>query len=58
MRVLGPEVGAVLADLHAEHRVDLHLGTDRAHGVRPSTADVFRAGAVDPDDAASTRDRG
>jgi 3-phenylpropionate/trans-cinnamate dioxygenase ferredoxin reductase subunit len=42
VRVLGPEVGAVFADLHIEHGVDLRVGTgveavvgtDRAQGVR------------------------
>jgi 3-phenylpropionate/trans-cinnamate dioxygenase ferredoxin reductase component len=42
VRVLGPELGAVFADLHTEHGVDLRLGTgvaqvvgsDRAQGVR------------------------
>ena len=48
VRVLGPEVGAVFADLHTEHGVDLHLGTgveavvgtDRAHGVRTTTGET------------------
>jgi 3-phenylpropionate/trans-cinnamate dioxygenase ferredoxin reductase component len=48
VRVLGPEVGAVFAELHTEHGVDLHLGTgveavvgtDRAHGVRTTTGET------------------
>jgi 3-phenylpropionate/trans-cinnamate dioxygenase ferredoxin reductase subunit len=47
VRVLGPEVGAMFADLHAEHGVDLRLdtgveavlGDDRAQGVRTADGD-------------------
>lgn len=49
VRVLGPDVGAVFAELHAEHGVDLRLGTgvaaivggDRAQGVRTADAEVI-----------------
>lgn len=48
VRVLGPQVGAVFADLHTEHGVDLHLGTgveavvgtDRAQGVRTTDGET------------------
>ncbi len=35
-RVMGPEIGAVYRDLHAEHGVELHLGTgvESLHGTR------------------------
>ncbi len=46
--VVGPEVGAVFADLHREHGVDLRfnetiesfLGTDRVTGVRTGSGDI------------------
>ena len=49
VRVLGPEVGAVFADLHTEHGVDLHVGTgveqivgtDRAQGVRTTDGETI-----------------
>jgi 3-phenylpropionate/trans-cinnamate dioxygenase ferredoxin reductase subunit len=41
-RVLGPEVGRVLADLHAEHGVDLRMGS----GVREIRGDGGRVAAV------------
>jgi 3-phenylpropionate/trans-cinnamate dioxygenase ferredoxin reductase subunit len=49
VRVLGPDVGEVFADLHAEHGVDLRLGTgveaivggDRARGVRTADGEVI-----------------
>ena len=48
VRVLGPEVGAVFAVLHAEHGVDLRLGAgveaivgdERAQGVRTTDGEV------------------
>jgi 3-phenylpropionate/trans-cinnamate dioxygenase ferredoxin reductase subunit len=48
-RVLGPEVGAVYRDLHAEHGVDLHLSTQieaivggaAARGVRTTDGSVI-----------------
>lgn len=66
-RVLGPEVGVVLRDLHVERGVELHLGrevtsivgTDRASGVRTSGGEVIEGdlvvvgvGAVPRDDLA------
>jgi len=53
-RVLGPEVGAVYRDLHAEHGVELHLGvgveslrgTAAAEEVRLSDGTVLPAEAV------------
>ena len=49
VRVLGPELGAVFADLHTEHGVDLRVGTgveavvgtDRAHGVRTTDGETI-----------------
>lgn len=49
VRVLGPEVGSVFANLHTEHGVDLRLGTgveaivgdDRAQGVRTTEGEVI-----------------
>ena len=67
VRVLGPEVGAVFADLHAEHGVDLRVGTgveevvgtDRAQGVRTTDGEtiagdliVIGVGAVPRDELA------
>lgn len=67
VRVLGPEVGAVIADLHTEHGVDLRggtgveavVGTDRAHGVRTTAGEtvegdliVIGVGATPRDDLA------
>jgi 3-phenylpropionate/trans-cinnamate dioxygenase ferredoxin reductase component len=67
VRVLGPEVGAVFADLHTEHGVDLRLGTgveevvgtDRATGVRTTDGEtiagdliVIGVGAVPRDELA------
>ena len=67
VRVLGPEVGAVFADLHAEHGVDLLVGTgveevvgtDRAQGVRTTDGEtiagdliVIGVGAVPRDELA------
>ena len=37
LRVLGPEVAAIFADLHREHGVDLRLGAT-LHGHRVATA--------------------
>jgi 3-phenylpropionate/trans-cinnamate dioxygenase ferredoxin reductase component len=53
-RVLGPEVGAIYRDLHAEHGVDLHLGVgidsiagaDGVEEVRLTDGTVLPAGAV------------
>lgn len=49
VRALGPEVGAVFADLHTDHDVDLRLGTgvagvvgtDRAEGVRTTDGETI-----------------
>jgi 3-phenylpropionate/trans-cinnamate dioxygenase ferredoxin reductase subunit len=49
VRVLGPEVGAMFADLHTEHGVDLRVGTgvdqivgtDRAQGVRTTDGETI-----------------
>lgn len=54
VRVLGPEVGAVFADLHTEHGVDLHLGTgvesvvgvDRAQGVRTTDGETIEGDLI------------
>lgn len=62
--VLGPEVGAVFADLHASHGVDLRLGTgveeivgtERAEGVRTNAGDVVAADLVVMGVGASPRD--
>jgi 3-phenylpropionate/trans-cinnamate dioxygenase ferredoxin reductase subunit len=53
-RVLGAEVGAVYRDLHADHGVDLRMGTgvegfsgsDRVEGVRLSSGEVLEADLV------------
>lgn len=53
-RVLGPEVGGVYRDLHAEHGVDLHLstqieaivGNDAAQGVRTTDGSVIEGDLV------------
>jgi 3-phenylpropionate/trans-cinnamate dioxygenase ferredoxin reductase subunit len=53
-RVLGPEVGAVYRDLHAEHGVDLHLSTQieaivggaAARGVRTTDGSVIEGDLV------------
>jgi 3-phenylpropionate/trans-cinnamate dioxygenase ferredoxin reductase subunit len=53
-RVLGPEVGAVYRDLHAEHGVDLHLSTQiesivgggAAQGVRTTDGSVIEGDLV------------
>lgn len=67
VRILGPQVGAMFADLHTEHGVDLRLGTeveaivgtDRAQGVRTTDGDeiagdlvVLGVGAVPRDELA------
>jgi 3-phenylpropionate/trans-cinnamate dioxygenase ferredoxin reductase subunit len=54
LRVLGPEVGAVFADLHVEHGVDLQVGTgveaivgtDRAQGVLTSTRETVEGDLI------------
>jgi 3-phenylpropionate/trans-cinnamate dioxygenase ferredoxin reductase subunit len=53
-RVVGPEVGAVFRDLHADHGVDLHLGVGveaivgdgRAEGVRTTDGKTLDADLV------------
>ena len=63
-RVLGLEVGGVYRDLHAEHGVDLHLGTkvegivgnDAASGVRTSDGSVIEGDLVVVGVGASPRD--
>ncbi len=53
-RVLGPEIGAVYRDLHAEHGVDLHLSTQieaivgnaAAQGVRATDGSVIEGDLV------------
>jgi len=50
LRVLGPEVAQVFADLHREHGVDLHLGT----GVRELVGADGRVTGVRLDDADGT----
>jgi 3-phenylpropionate/trans-cinnamate dioxygenase ferredoxin reductase component len=53
-RVLGPELGMVYRDLHAEHGVDLHLsthveavvGSDAAKGVRTTDGSVIEGDLV------------
>jgi 3-phenylpropionate/trans-cinnamate dioxygenase ferredoxin reductase subunit len=63
-RVLGPEVGGVYRDLHAEHGVDLHLstqieaivGNDAAHGVRTKDGSVIDGDLVVVGVGASPRD--
>lgn len=54
VRVLGPELGAVYRDVHAEHDVELHLGTgveaiagiERAEGVVTNAGELIRGDAV------------
>jgi 3-phenylpropionate/trans-cinnamate dioxygenase ferredoxin reductase subunit len=54
VRVLGPEVGAVFAEVHAEHGVDLRrdtgveavVGTDRAQGVRTTTGETVEGDLI------------
>ena len=63
-RVLGPEVGAVYRDLHAEHGVDLHLSTQveaivgggAARGVRTTDGSVIEGDLVVVGVGASPRD--
>lgn len=53
-RVLGPEISQVIADLHAEHGVDLRMGvgvdavegTTRVEGVRLANGDTLRTDLV------------
>jgi 3-phenylpropionate/trans-cinnamate dioxygenase ferredoxin reductase component len=62
--VLGPQVGAVFADLHAEHGVDLHLSTQveaivgdvAARGVRVTGGKVIEGDLVVVGVGASPRD--
>ena len=64
VRVLGPEVGAVFADLHTEHGVDLHLGTgvesvvgvDRAQGVRTTDGETIEGDLIVMGVGAAPRD--
>jgi 3-phenylpropionate/trans-cinnamate dioxygenase ferredoxin reductase subunit len=64
VRALGPELGAVFADLHTEHGVDLHLGTgveevvgtDRAHGVRTTTGETVEGDLIVMGVGAAPRD--
>lgn len=64
VRVLGPEIGAVFADLHTEHGVDLHLGTgveeilgdDRAQGVRTTGGEAIAGDLIVIGVGASPRD--
>lgn len=54
VRVLGPELGAIYRDVHADHGVDLRLGTGvaeivgagRAEGVRTQAGDVVEGDLV------------
>ena len=63
-RVLGPEIGRVYRDLHAEHGVDLHLstqidaivGTVAAQGVRTTDGSVIEGDLVVVGVGASPRD--
>ncbi len=63
-RVLGPEIGGVYRDLHAEHRVDLHLskqteaivGTVAAQGVRTKDGSLIEGDLVVVGVGASPRD--
>ena len=63
-RVLGPEVGGVYRDLHAEHGVDLHLSTQieaivgngAAQGVRTTGGSVIEGDLVVVGVGASPRD--
>ncbi len=45
LRILGPQVAKVFADLHTDHGVDLRCGAT-VTGIRPATADPSAAGAV------------
>lgn len=45
LRVLGPEMATVFANLHTDHSVDLRCGVTVA-AIRPATADRSAAGAV------------
>ena len=45
LRVLGPRLAGVFADLHRDHGVDLRCGVTVA-GIRPATADRSTVGAV------------
>jgi NAD(P)H-nitrite reductase len=64
VRVLGPEIGGVYRDLHAEHGVDLHLstqieaivGTVAAQGVRTKDGSVIEGDLVVVGVGASPRD--
>ena len=64
VRVLGPEVGGIYRDLHAEHGVDLHLstqveaivGTVAAQGVRTSDGQMIEGDLVVVGVGASPRD--
>jgi 3-phenylpropionate/trans-cinnamate dioxygenase ferredoxin reductase subunit len=63
-RVLGPEIGGVYRDLHAEHGVDLHLstqieaivGTVAAQGVRTKDGSLIEGDLVVVGVGASPRD--
>ncbi len=63
-RVLGPEIGVLYRDLHAEHGVDLHLsthideivGTVAAQGVRTADGSVIEGDLVVVGVGASPRD--
>jgi 3-phenylpropionate/trans-cinnamate dioxygenase ferredoxin reductase subunit len=63
-RVLGPELGGVYRDLHAEHGVDLHLSTkieaivggDAVQGVRTTGGSVIEGDLVVVGVGASPRD--
>ena len=63
-RVLGPLLGGVYRDLHADHGVDLHLstqieaivGNDAAQGVRTSDGDVIEGDLVVVGVGVSARD--
>lgn len=64
VRVLGTELGAMFADLHTEHGVDLRVGTgveavvgtDRAHGVRTSTGETVEGDLIVMGVGAAPRD--
>src|SRR6185312_9563176 len=45
-RVLGPEVGAIYRDIHADHGVQLALGTGVDAALRSSAPGVVAAGDV------------
>jgi len=63
-RVLGPEVGGIYRDLHAEHGIDLHLSTQieaivggaAAQGVRTTDGSVIEGDLVVVGVGASPRD--